>query len=142
VAPFSCGMVVLAPFFCGVVLAPSSGAEIGLSGVAPFPCGMVLIGTCLKYGIGTLLHQHPNNGLISFLLGTHERGLDIVKRRGLLGDDRVHLQPIAAREGGISHRFSSALDSTDSLTRCNGQRRWCQLSIELDSQQYRFTYFL
>jgi hypothetical protein len=34
-----------------------------------------------------------------------------------------------AREDGVSYRFSSTLDNTDSLTSYNGQRRWCQLSI-------------
>jgi hypothetical protein len=55
---------------------------------------------------------------------------------------QIHLLAIIAREDGVSYRFSGTLNSTDSLTRYNGQRGWCQLPIQLDSPHHRFTYFL
>jgi hypothetical protein len=55
---------------------------------------------------------------------------------------QMHLQTVTAREYGISNRFNSTLNSKDSLTSYNSQRRWCQLSIQHDSLQHRFTYTL
>jgi hypothetical protein len=56
---------------------------------------------------------------------------------------QIYLLPITTKADGVSHyRFSSTLYSTDSLTRYNSQRRCCQLPIQLNAVQHRFTYSL
>jgi hypothetical protein len=59
-----------------------------------------------------------------------------------LPTSQIHLLPIAFREYSVSYRFGSTLYGTNSLTYYNSQRRWCQLSIQIDSLQHRFTYLL